>query len=75
MFCTALQVVFLWIIHLRDPHFNAVNKGQKITKENIRRIRPGYGLKPKYYDEVIGKIVNMDVKLADAVTLEVLLDE
>ena len=52
-----------------------LNKGQKITKEDIRRIRPGYGLKPKYFDEVVGKIVTMDVKQGDAVTLDILSEE
>ncbi|HWR45770.1 pseudaminic acid synthase [Sporomusa sp.] len=29
--------------------------GEVLTEENIRVIRPGYGLPPKYYEEVIGK--------------------
>lgn len=32
-----------------------IRKGEKFTKENIRRIRPGYGLEPKYYEKLIGK--------------------
>ena len=28
---------------------------EKINKTNIRRIRPGFGLEPKYYEKLIGK--------------------
>ena len=29
--------------------------GEKINKTNIRRIRPGFGLEPKYYEKLLGK--------------------
>lgn len=32
--------------------------GERLTEENIRIIRPGNGIKPKYYEEVLGKQVN-----------------
>lgn len=32
-----------------------IKVGEVFSKENIKVVRPGYGLKPKYYDEVIGK--------------------
>ena len=35
-----------------------IQKGQKFTKENIKRIRPGHGLEPKYYEKLIGRISN-----------------
>lgn len=35
-----------------------IDKGEKITSENIRSIRPGFGLHPKYYDFVLGKTAN-----------------
>ena len=33
-----------------------VKKGEKITTDNVRSIRPGYGLHPKYQDNIIGKV-------------------
>ncbi|MFC3342749.1 pseudaminic acid synthase [Paenibacillus abyssi] len=32
-----------------------IEEGENFTKDNIRVIRPGFGLPPKYYDEVLGK--------------------
>ena len=32
-----------------------IRKNEKFSKANIRRIRPGYGAKPMYYEKIIGK--------------------
>lgn len=47
--------------------------GEKITADSIRSVRPGYGLAPKYYEMVIGRIVKNDVKKFTPVINEVLL--
>jgi len=33
----------------------AMQEGEVFTSENLRSIRPGYGLAPRHYDEVIGR--------------------
>ncbi|MFH4293366.1 N-acetylneuraminate synthase family protein, partial [Acinetobacter baumannii] len=35
--------------------------GDVIDESSIRSVRPGYGLPPKFYDELIGKRVNQDI--------------
>ena len=49
-----------------------IKKGDQITKENIKRIRPGYGLSPKYIDQIINKKVNKNIYRGDRVTWDVI---
>lgn len=39
-----------------------IKKGEKITEENTRVIRPGYGAAPKYYNEIQGQIALIDME-------------
>ena len=39
-----------------------VKKGDIITKHNVRSIRPGFGMHPKFYNEIIGKKFRSDIK-------------
>ena len=39
-----------------------MQKGDMITETNMRCIRPGLGLPPKYYDVLLGKKVNRDIR-------------
>lgn len=39
-----------------------IKYGEPFTEENIRVIRPGYGIKPKYYRQILGKRAAQDIK-------------
>lgn len=39
-----------------------IEEGEEITEENVRSIRPGYGLHPKYYHSVLGKKARVNIK-------------
>jgi len=47
-----------------------IQEGEFITENHIKSIRPGYGLAPKHYDEVLGKNVRKDIKSGTAVSWE-----
>lgn len=44
--------------------------GDIITEQNVRSVRPGYGLAPKYLPEILGKQVNRDLKMGERMSLE-----
>jgi len=39
-----------------------IKKGEKFTQENIRSIRPGYGLEPKHLPKIVGKKARRGIK-------------
>ena len=39
-----------------------VKVGEVVSENNIRSVRPGYGLHPKYFDKIIGKKFKYDIK-------------
>jgi len=39
-----------------------VKAGEIFTSKNVRSVRPGFGLHPKYYHQVLGKIANVDME-------------
>lgn len=46
--------------------------GDRITKDNIKSVRPSDGLAPKYYDEIIGKKFKRDVKKGNPLNWEII---
>lgn len=59
-FCRSLYVV-------KD-----IKAGDLITEENVRSIRPGFGLHPKYLNKIIGLISKKDLKKGDRLSNEYL---
>lgn len=47
-------------------------KGHKITERDIRRIRPGMGLAPKFYDKIIGKVLKKKIYKGSPVSLDII---
>jgi N-acetylneuraminate synthase len=45
-----------------------IRKGEKITSDHVRSVRPGFGLAPRYLDDVIGKTAAQDADAGMPVT-------
>ena len=62
------------IVFRRSLYFiNDLKKGSTISEKDIKRIRPGYGLPPKFYKSIIGKKLSKDVERGDPVIWDVLI--
>ncbi|MBO3698377.1 pseudaminic acid synthase [Roseivirga sp. E12] len=46
-----------------------IKKGEELTAQNVRSIRPGYGLHPRFYDQILGKRALTNIKRGTALTL------
>ncbi|OAI13870.1 pseudaminic acid synthase [Methylomonas koyamae] len=46
--------------------------GEILTSENLRCVRPGMGLPPKYYETLLGRKVNRDVKMGTPMSWDLL---
>ena len=57
-FCRSLYVV-------KD-----IKAGELLTKNNVRSVRPGFGMHPKYYKEIMGKITSKDLYRGKPLTNE-----
>ncbi len=49
-----------------------VQKGDVLTKDNLKVVRPGFGLPPKYYNVLLGKRVNRNLAKGTPVSWDVL---
>jgi len=62
------SVVFRRSLYIAED----MKKGDVLTEKNLRIVRPGFGLQPKYYDVIVGRKVNIDVKKGTAVTWSII---
>jgi sialic acid synthase SpsE len=49
-----------------------MKNGDVLTPDNLRPIRPGYGLPPKYYDMLLGRRVSVNLRMGTPVTWDIL---
>lgn len=47
-----------------------IKKGERFSEENIKSVRPFYGLHPRYLKDILGKRAKKDYKFADRVELD-----
>ncbi|MCC3669566.1 pseudaminic acid synthase [Terrisporobacter mayombei] len=51
---------------------NDMKAGEVITEDNVRPIRPGFGMHPKYYNYILGKKIKQDTKKGTPLTFEII---
>lgn len=51
-----------------------IKQGDKYTNENVRSIRPGYGLAPKYIDIVLGRKARTNIKRGTPLAWKLIVD-
>ena len=50
-----------------------LKKGDVLTKENMRIVRPGFGLHPRYFETLLGKKVNQTAKTGCPLTWDIII--
>ena len=49
-----------------------IKAGERVTEENVRSVRPGFGLPPRYLPAVLGKRVKRDVEAGERFSLDLI---
>ena len=49
-----------------------IPKGVPITKDKIKIVRPGFGMRPKFINLVVGKIANTDINKNQSILWELI---
>ena len=47
-----------------------IKEGELITEKNVKSVRPGFGLHPKYLTEVLGKKATSDLEKGERFELK-----
>lgn len=47
-----------------------IKKGEVFTEENVRSVRPGFGLHPKYLNDILGKVAKEDIEFSTPLSLK-----
>lgn len=50
-----------------------IKAGERFTEENVRSVRPGFGLHPKYLPEVLGKTAARDLEMGERFSLDMII--
>jgi len=61
------SLVFIRSLYITED----LKAGDRLTPENLRAIRPGLGLPPKYYHVLLGKQVNRDIRRGTPASWEI----
>ncbi|MBD3257710.1 pseudaminic acid synthase [candidate division GN15 bacterium] len=62
------SLIFRRSLYVSKP----MKKGETFSEDNLRSIRPGKGLAPKYFDTLLGKRVKADVEAGTAVSWDLI---
>lgn len=52
-----------------------IKAGDRLTRDNLRAIRPGLGLSPKYFDHLLGQRVTRNIASGTPVSFEMIAAE
>jgi pseudaminic acid synthase len=50
-----------------------IKAGEVFTEKNVRSIRPGYGVSPKYIKDILGKRALRDIKRGEPLSWDVVI--
>ena len=49
-----------------------IQVGEVLSPDNVRSIRPGFGLAPKFYDEVMGKKATIEITAGTPLSFQII---